>query len=266
MFHPPPPPQKLNFYPDANTSDNPSKILHLTEETKVSIKGDKLHIETEETRKQKKYEFKVESGGINMWKKKLDDEIRKPVNDAAGYSGKSSGSQKARSSFENYDQYDKYEKYVYDGEGPHYEEEEKYDTIDEDVDPPEIPNIRSKQPALPPPKLGSGKKEMPPPRPRLSSIPCDSYIDEEEEEYEEEGPIKELSVKKPPPPKPTAPKKPMPAPKPVFKQFSSSIDDANMDKENQQTFPKKLCVNKPIPHQLTTSALFKKETFHLILL
>ena len=108
---------------------------------------------------------------------------------------------------------------------------------------------------------------MPPPRLRLGSIPCDSYIDEEEEEeeYEEEGPIKELSVKKPPPPKPTAPKKPMPAPKPVFKQFSSSIDDANMDKENQKTFPKKLGVNKPIPHQLTNSALFKKVTFHLIL-
>ena len=70
--------QKLLLYTDANTSENPSKTLILTKETKVTKKGsDKLSIEINSGRKSKKHEFKVESGDVYKWKSKLDEEINK---------------------------------------------------------------------------------------------------------------------------------------------------------------------------------------------
>ena len=70
--------EKLLLYTDANTNKNPSKSLNLTKETKVTIKGpDKLLIEVNSGNKPKKFDFKVESGDINKWKSKLDEQIIK---------------------------------------------------------------------------------------------------------------------------------------------------------------------------------------------
>ena len=113
--------KKLHIYTDANTSDNPSKTIPLTEETKVSIKGEKLQIETEGAKKPKKIEYKVESGDINMWKKKLDEEISKPAPETHD-TGDSPASELASNSFDNA------ENYFYDGP----QEEETYDDMDEE--------------------------------------------------------------------------------------------------------------------------------------
>ena len=69
----------LLLYTDANTNDNPSKKVHLTVDATVTVKGsDKLVIEVTKGKKtDKRYEFKVESGDINKWKSKLDEEIDK---------------------------------------------------------------------------------------------------------------------------------------------------------------------------------------------
>lgn len=132
--------QKLLFYTDANTNNNPSKTIKLTKETKVTIKGsDKFLIEVNSGNKPKKFEFKVESGDINKWKSKLDEEIDKSI-------------PTSRQTSENLDDSD---------------EENAYDdmTLDiiDDESPPASPGIiEEKSPPEPAPRLSLTKKKIPP--------------------------------------------------------------------------------------------------------
>ena len=257
--------KKLHLYTDANTSDNPSKTIPLTEETKVSVKGEKLQIETEGAKKPKKYEYKVESGDINKWKEKLDEEIRKPVVPETQELAGSPGSQLAGNSLDEYEGYEGYEEETYD------------DMEEENIGPVENTRFGLKKSPLPSSKSTSGRKEMPPLKTRVASVPDDSYIDDEDYEEEEEeflpkkAPVSKVfqqhpSLKKQPPPKSPVAKKPMPAPSSIDDTYMDTYMDEDDPPENKKTFPKKLGVNKQVPQVPQKSPHFKKETVHLILL
>ena len=67
--------KNLLIYTDANTTNPPSLCLRLTEETKVKIKSSNLLLIKSSLGD--KFKFKVESGNINKWKTKLEEEIEK---------------------------------------------------------------------------------------------------------------------------------------------------------------------------------------------
>ena len=228
--------KKLHLYKDANTSDNPSKTVQLTEDTKVSVKGPKLQIEIG-GEKTKKFQYKVESGDINKWKLKLEEEIRKPAYDESWMSPRPPKSY----SFDNGAEYE------YEGE--------TYDDIEKEESCLSIsPKLGSKNPPPkhvknhPPPKspLVNKKKELQPLKVR-ESITYDDCNYEEDDGVSPDGEFvgkkaPQTSGKKAPPQAPLTKRPPVsPFPK------KPSIDDTYLSEgdEDEDAWMKNMKKNLP---------------------